>query len=75
MGRFVKEETRRYVRLLARVSSMGIAMGLSIVIGLGAGYYFDKFLGTHPWGFFVGLGMGHSGRVSQTFTLSSSVPS
>ena len=58
MGRFVKEETRRYVRLLARVSSMGIAMGLSIVIGLGAGYYVDKFLGTHPWGFFVGLGMG-----------------
>ncbi len=58
MGRFIKEETRRYVRLLSRVSSMGIAMALSIVIGLAAGYYVDKWLGTEPWGFFVGLAMG-----------------
>jgi ATP synthase protein I len=58
MGRFIKEETRQYVRLLARVSSMGIAMALAIVIGLGAGYFIDKWLGTEPWGFFLGLGMG-----------------
>jgi ATP synthase protein I len=58
MGRFISNETRESLMLLARVSSMGIAMVLATVIGMGAGYYFDKWVGTHPWGFFVGLLMG-----------------
>lgn len=58
MGRFVSEQTREYLKILAKVSSMGLAMALAIVIGLALGYYFDKWQGTHPWGFFIGLGMG-----------------
>jgi ATP synthase protein I len=30
-------------------SSMGIAMVLATVMGLAAGYYLDKWLGTSPW--------------------------
>ena len=30
-------------------SSVGLEMGLSVVIGLGAGYYLDRWLGTSPW--------------------------
>ncbi len=43
---------------LARVSSMGLSMVIATVMGLGAGYLVDKYFGTHPWGFFIGLGMG-----------------
>lgn len=46
------------MKLLAQVSTMGLSFALAIVLGLIAGYYVDKWLGTHPWGFFIGLGMG-----------------
>lgn len=58
MGRYISEQTREYLKILARVSTMGMAMVLAIVIGLAAGYGVDKWLGTAPWGFFIGLGMG-----------------
>jgi len=58
LGRFIKEETRKTLRLLARVSSMGLAMAIAIVLGFGAGYYVDLWLGTKPWGFLIGLVMG-----------------
>ncbi len=58
MGRFISETTREYLLILARVSSMGIAMVLATVMGLGAGWLVDKYFGTHPWGFFIGLGLG-----------------
>ena len=58
MGRFISEQTREYLKLLARVSSMGLAMALAIVLGLGAGMAVDHYFGTKPWGFFIGLGMG-----------------
>jgi len=58
VGRFISEKTRGYLKLLAHVSSMGLAMVIATVLGLVAGYYFDKWMGTHPWGFFVGLIMG-----------------
>ena len=58
MGRFIKESTRDYMMQLARVSSMGLSMVIATVMGLGAGYLVDKYFGTHPWGFFIGLLMG-----------------
>jgi ATP synthase protein I len=30
-------------------SSIGLELGLSVAIGLLAGYYLDKYLGTTPW--------------------------
>lgn len=58
MGRFISKDTRDSLRILANVSSMGIAMVLATVMGLAAGYYFDKWVGTEPWGLIVGLIMG-----------------
>lgn len=58
MGRFISEETRQYIRMLARVSSMGLAMVLATVIGLAAGYFVDKWLDSHPWGLLIGLTIG-----------------
>ena len=58
MGRFIKKETRESLRIIAQVSSMGMAMVLATVFGLAGGYFFDEWLGTEPWGLFVGLIMG-----------------
>ncbi len=58
MGRFINEKTRAYLMLLARVSSMGLAMVLATVLGLVAGLAVDRFFGTRPWGFLIGLVVG-----------------
>lgn len=39
----------------ARVSSVGLEMGVSILAGWGLGYYLDSQLGTDPWLMLVGL--------------------
>jgi ATP synthase protein I len=45
-------------RSLGELASVGVAMALATVIGLGAGYYLDRWLGTSPWLTLLGLGMG-----------------
>jgi ATP synthase protein I len=40
------------------LASVGVAMVLATVIGLAAGYYADRWLGTAPWLMLVGLGVG-----------------
>jgi len=54
----VKPETREYFRILARASSMGLAMVLATVIGLVIGYYLDKLFGTFPWLMLIFFGFG-----------------
>ena len=39
-------------------SSVGLELGLSVVIGLLIGYYIDKAAGTGPWLMFLFLGFG-----------------
>ena len=43
---------------LAELSSIGMTMVLATVIGLAAGYYADRWLGTSPWLTLIGLGLG-----------------
>lgn len=43
---------------VGELASIGMAMVLATVIGLGAGYYADRWLGTSPWLLLVGLGLG-----------------
>jgi ATP synthase protein I len=45
-------------KALGELSSMGIAMVLATVIGLGVGYALDRWLGTNPWLTLIGLGFG-----------------
>jgi ATP synthase protein I len=40
---------------LGEVASIGMTMVVATVIGLGAGYYGDRWLGTTPWLTLVGL--------------------
>ena len=43
---------------LAELSAIGMTMVLATVIGLVAGYYADRWLGTKPWLTLIGLGLG-----------------
>ncbi|OGL02386.1 MAG: hypothetical protein A3I14_05680 [Candidatus Rokubacteria bacterium RIFCSPLOWO2_02_FULL_73_56] len=42
----------------ADVAQVGLTLVVATVIGLGAGYYADRWLGTAPWLMLVGLGLG-----------------
>jgi ATP synthase protein I len=42
----------------AEVAQVGLTLVVATVIGLGAGYYLDGWLGTKPWLMLVGLGFG-----------------
>jgi ATP synthase protein I len=43
---------------VGELASIGMAMVVATVIGLGAGYYADRWLGTSPWLTLAGLGLG-----------------
>jgi ATP synthase protein I len=55
---FMQEETRKYIKLLAIVSTMGISMVLAIVIAIAIGYYLDKWFKTSPIFFLVFMVLG-----------------
>ena len=42
-------------KALGELSSLGVAMVAATIIGLGGGYYADRWLGTSPWLMLVGL--------------------
>lgn len=57
------EERRELFKSLGFLSSVGISMVVSTFIGLGMGYYLDKWLGekgyhTAPWLTLIFLGLG-----------------
>ena len=52
------DETRKLIRTLGYLSTVGLSMALSIAIGAAIGYYLDKKFGTDPWLFFVFVGFG-----------------
>ncbi len=51
-------ERRELYKSLGFLSSVGICMVASILIGLAMGYYLDSWLGTEPWLLLVFLGFG-----------------
>ena len=54
----MEDETKRMIRTLGHVSTVGLAMALSIGIGAVAGHYLDRYFGTEPWLFLIFLGFG-----------------
>ncbi len=44
-----KEDKRRFYKQFARVSAIGLEMGLSVAIGLAIGYFLDQHFHTKPW--------------------------
>lgn len=49
-------------QLIGQLSTVGLSFVLALVMGFGAGYFLDGWLGTRPWltfiGFFLGLAAG-----------------
>jgi ATP synthase protein I len=54
----VENDTKKLVKSLYYLSTVGLAMALSISIGAFLGYWLDKKLNTEPWLFFVCLALG-----------------
>jgi ATP synthase protein I len=51
-------EKGKLVLQVARYSTLGLEMGLSAAVGIGIGYYLDKWLGTPPLFLIIFLVMG-----------------
>lgn len=51
--------SRENIRLIGQLSTLGLSFVLAIVMGFGAGYLLDGWLGTRPWltllGFLLGI--------------------
>ena len=51
-------DTKKMIRTLGHLSTVGLSMGIAIGIGALVGHYLDKKFGTAPWLFFIFLGFG-----------------
>jgi ATP synthase protein I len=54
----MQKETKKLFRELWFYSSLSFSIALSIVIGLGIGYWLDKRFETTPWLTLIFLGLG-----------------
>ena len=54
----MKKGTLRSLKELAYFSSLGLAVALSIFIGLAIGIYLDRRFDSTPWGTLIGMVMG-----------------
>ena len=52
------EETKKLIKTLGYLSTVGLSMALAVGIGAFLGLYLDKKFGTRPWLFFVCFGIG-----------------
>ncbi|VBB46608.1 conserved hypothetical protein [uncultured Desulfatiglans sp.] len=52
------EDLKRTVKALGYISTVGLAMALSIGLGALIGHYIDKKFDTEPWFFYIFLGFG-----------------
>jgi ATP synthase protein I len=46
---FMKEDTRKLLRLVGLASTVGLTLVLSTVIGLAIGIWLDRVFNTGPW--------------------------
>ena len=58
----VTEQTRTLYRS-ARYASVGIEIGVSIVLGMGIGWWIDVEFDVGPWGLFIGMAFGMAAAV------------
>jgi ATP synthase protein I len=52
------EDLKRTIKALGLISTIGIAMALSIGLGAFIGHYLDKKFESQPWFLFIFLGFG-----------------
>jgi len=63
------EDLKKTFKALGWLSSIGLAMGISIALGAGIGHYIDRKFGTQPWFSFIGLGAGIAAAFRNLFLL------
>lgn len=63
------ENNRELMKSLGFMSSVGICMVASCLIGLAMGFYMDKWLGTSPWLTLIFLGLGITSGFRNIFIL------
>lgn len=56
-------------KAMAMLSSMGVAMLLTSLLGIGVGYYLDKKFGTEPWLMLIFLILGIAAGFKNMFTI------
>lgn len=49
MVKSMSEDKREVIKSLLSYSSLGLEMGLCVAIGIGMGYFLDKFFHTSPY--------------------------
>lgn len=62
-----KQDRKAFFRELGKYSALGLEMAISVVIGLGVGYYLDRWLGTSPWLTVVWIGIGFAAGVRSLY--------
>lgn len=63
------KDLKKTIKDLGYLSTVGMAMAISIAIGAIGGHYLDRWLGTQPWLALVGLGVGIAAAFRNLFTL------
>lgn len=54
---------------LGVLSTVGLSFVLAIVLGTAAGHWADGYLGTAPWGFFIGFCLGLAAGVLNVYRI------
>jgi ATP synthase protein I len=62
-----RQDRKAFFRELAKYSALGLEMALSVVIGMGIGYYLDRWLGTGPWLMIVWIALGFAAGVRSLY--------
>ncbi len=65
----IDEDLKKAIKTVGILSTVGMAMVLSIAIGALAGYYMDKWLGTAPIFLLIGIGLGIGAAFRNLFIL------
>jgi ATP synthase protein I len=62
-----RQDRKAFFRELGKYSALGLEMAISVVIGMGIGYYLDRWLGTGPWLTIVWIGLGFAAGVRSLY--------
>jgi ATP synthase protein I len=62
-----RQDRKALFRELGKYSALGLEMAISVVVGLGIGYYLDKWLGTAPWLMILWIGFGFAAGVRSLY--------
>ncbi|MDP6178316.1 MAG: AtpZ/AtpI family protein [Desulfatiglandales bacterium] len=65
----MENETRKLVRTLGYLSTVGLSMAFAIGLGAVIGHYLDKKFDTDPWLFFIFLGFGIAAAFRNLFIM------